>query len=127
MHFFRTKSESAEDATFIEDIIADDTFANDDAFEVINDEFHDVMTDQSIPWTSLAKKEPIGNSNAKVLMLEKLKLIKAQRKVAETQIEINKERLKAEKVINFYKVQEAISAAKNAGYEPKDGDPKYKP
>ena len=85
------------------------------------------MTDQSIPWTNVAKNEAIGNSNAKVLMLEKLKLIKAQRKVAETQIEINKERLKAEKVINFYKVQEAISAAKKAGYEPKDDDPKYKP
>ena len=58
-------------------------------------------------------------------MLEKLKLIKAQRKAAETQIEINKERLKFEKVVNFYKIQEAMAAAKKAGYEPKDDDPTY--
>ena len=107
---------------------ADDTFANDDAFNVINDENYDVITDQSISWTNVAKNEAIiADSNAKVMMLEKLKLIKAQRKAAESQIELNKERLKAEKVINFYKIQEAISAAKKAGYEPKDGDPKYKP
>ena len=68
--------------------------------------------------------DPLGENLAEV-QYHKMRVICAQAEEAEDKANLAKEKFKIEQISGYYKIQEAISNAKKAGYELKDDDPLY--
>ena len=71
-----------------------------------------------------AGNDPLSENLAEV-NYHKMRVICAQAEEAEDKANLAKEKYKIEQISGYYKIQEAISNAKKAGYELKNDDPLY--